>query len=159
MNEGSLPNQDSAFSSTFLCLILHLNGSTHRRKKRDGAEQLWLCNSWAQHYRETQCWGTILCPFLIWAPLSFPLAAEGNDSLHTSAWTEALCTHTMSQQQSKTKPVALCSDRNHRGTPPCNSPSQCRGGVLCWAHLGHTVHSPVRHPWTSSKWIKASPSI
>lgn len=28
--------------------------------------------------------------------------------------------------------------------------------VSCWAHLGHTVQSPVRDPWTSSKWVKAS---
>lgn len=28
--------------------------------------------------------------------------------------------------------------------------------VSCWAHLGHAVQSPIRDPWTSSKWVKAS---
>lgn len=120
MNEASLPNQDSLNfppPSSASSLLSPMGFQPVGGRRGHGAKQPWLCNSWAQWCGGRWVWETIPCPFLIWALSSFLLAAEGDDSLHTSAWTEALCTRTLSPQQSKKKPTASCSDGEQGDTP------------------------------------------
>lgn len=99
----------SAFSSTFLCLILPPPPEAQPigGRRWNGVEQLWLQDSQTQRCRGRWVRETILCPFLIWMLSGFPLAAAGDDSRLTESpahqcldWS-ALHAHTESATEQK----------------------------------------------------------
>lgn len=109
------------------------------------------------HPLHTSAWTEVLCVHTAspqWStkkPTACVMMGTTGASLPSSPSTP------QNPNSSRRQSVLLAQFPNSPSPQQCDKPAlPVQGMVSRWAHLGHAVQSPIRDPWTSSKWVKAS---